>query len=184
MHEIISKEKRNSFRNAILPLLDSSVRYYYPKGIYALVDINGNVYNSYNGKQYKTHLNRNGYPCLNVMLLTGKKKAMLVHRIVAETFLAYLPDEYYEVNHIDGNKLNNSIYNLEWMTRQENLQHARDMKLFGSVAGENNPKCKFKNKDIEDMRELHRLGFSNKEIRKSYKINRNYLTAILKGKKR
>lgn len=50
-------------------------------------------------------------------------KSYLVHRIVAETFLPN-PNNLPTVNHKDGNKLNNRLDNLEWMTRSDNQQHA------------------------------------------------------------
>ena len=46
-----------------------------------------------------------------------------VHRIVATKFIPN-PNNYTDVNHIDGNKQNNNVKNLEWCTRAENLQHA------------------------------------------------------------
>lgn len=51
------------------------------------------------------------------------KRNYLVHRLVAQEFIPN-PDNKLEVNHIDGNKLNNSIDNLEWVTAKENMQHA------------------------------------------------------------
>lgn len=51
------------------------------------------------------------------------KKRLLLHRIVADTFIHNIGNKPC-VNHIDGNKLNNSVENLEWCTYSENLNHA------------------------------------------------------------
>jgi len=58
-----------------------------------------------------------------------------VHRLVAEAFLQK-PDNInlYEVNHIDGNKSNNHVSNLEWVSRQENIDHAWETNLITSEA--------------------------------------------------
>lgn len=53
----------------------------------------------------------------------GKSKNMLIHRMVALKYIPN-PDNKPQVNHIDGNKLNNNVSNLEWCTREENMQHA------------------------------------------------------------
>lgn len=55
-------------------------------------------------------------------------KNSYVHRLVAETFIPNTNNKK-EVNHIDGNKSNNKVSNLEWVTRAENLKHARDSGL-------------------------------------------------------
>ena len=52
----------------------------------------------------------------------GKKKIYKVHRLVAKTFIKNTYNKR-EVNHIDGNKLNNAVTNLEWVTAKENSNH-------------------------------------------------------------
>lgn len=70
--------------------------------------------------------------------LGSNKTAVKVHRIVAEAFCANLENKP-EVNHIDGNTLNNDYSNLEWVTRSENTIHAFKMGLI-SASGSGNEK--------------------------------------------
>ena len=74
---------------------------------------------SQDGQGYK---NNNGY--LSVILsFKNKSKRFHVHRLVAEAFLEN-PNNYETVNHIDGNKFNNEVSNLEWASRKQNIEHA------------------------------------------------------------
>lgn len=67
----------------------------------------------------------------DVKLWDGKKhKTRTIHRIVAETFMDFDNHRGLEVNHIDGNKHNNRLDNLEWCTRSENARHAIETGLF------------------------------------------------------
>ena len=59
----------------------------------------------------------------------GKVKDALVCRLVAFTFLGVPPDKL-TVNHKDGNRFNNNIENLEWLTLRENIQHGFETLLF------------------------------------------------------
>lgn len=65
-----------------------------------------------------------GYYRINLMKPWGTK---LVHRMVAELYIEN-PENKKEVNHIDGNILNNNISNLEWVTRSENEYHKHRLK--------------------------------------------------------
>lgn len=76
----------------------------------------------YSGKLLKPSKDENGYLLIGVCD-SGHTKRVFVHRLVAETFLEN-SDNKPTVNHIDGNKTNNSVSNLEWATYKENRDHA------------------------------------------------------------
>ena len=71
----------------------------------------------------------------------GKVKNYTIHRLVAQAFIDN-PKNKKEVNHIDGNKDNNMVNNLEWVTRQENQQHAYDTGLCAVRLGKDNKHSK------------------------------------------
>jgi len=68
----------------------------------------------------KTQINNNGYKFLK-LFYNGKHHTFLVHRLVAIAFMG--EHEGMDINHKDGNKLNNRLENLEWCTRKENMKH-------------------------------------------------------------
>jgi len=74
------------------------------------------------GTILKPYDNGNGYKQVS-LLKNQKRKVYYIHRLVAEYFLSN-PNNLPEINHIDGNKQNNCVDNLEWCTRVENLNHA------------------------------------------------------------
>lgn len=72
----------------------------------------------------KQRADHNGYIKLNIRN-EGKKKTCFIHVLVARTYIGEKPNEY-EVNHIDRDKSNNSLENLEYVTKRENRAHGRD----------------------------------------------------------
>lgn len=70
---------------------------------------------------------RNGY-VYQMLWKNGKAKLFRVHRIVASAFVDN-PNNYKQVNHIDGNKTNNNAENLEWCSQSQNMKHAYKNKL-------------------------------------------------------
>lgn len=80
----------------------------------------GRVKNSH--KILKFYRINSGYLCIDFTVNKIKKK-YLVHRLVAENFLDNT-ERLPEVNHINENKDDNSVANLEWCTRSHNTQHS------------------------------------------------------------
>lgn len=78
----------------------------------------------YKGKILKPYRGTHGYYMIYFMV-NGKKLSYLIHRLVAKNFIKN-PDNLPEVNHINGKKLDNYHYNLEWVTHSENIKHAYD----------------------------------------------------------
>lgn len=75
------------------------------------------------GKVLKTYIQNSGYEQIKINY-QGLHIHKSIHRLVAEAFIPNPLNKKY-VNHIDGNKLNNTVDNLEWCTNSENLLHAR-----------------------------------------------------------
>lgn len=84
----------------------------------------GKCYNTITGRFLKGQINyKNQYLSYNLTMPDGSMKRCYAHRLVAQ---AYIPNPLNkkEVNHLDGNKQNNHVDNLEWVTSAENKQHA------------------------------------------------------------
>jgi len=89
---------------------------------------------SKSGKTLKQRV-KDGYAVIGLQI-NGKKKMFYVHRLVACFFnpLGYsLTERSMQVNHINGNKLDNHIENLEWITPSQNTKHAYDLGLNENV---------------------------------------------------
>lgn len=70
---------------------------------------------------------KGSYPVLTQNLTTTSRGCYILaaHRIIAVTFLGNPPEGCNDVNHLDGDKHNNAVSNLEWSSRKDNLEHAR-----------------------------------------------------------
>lgn len=84
----------------------------------------GDVFSTITNKQLRQRISKQGYAYVNLYNSEGRKTKK-IHRLVAETFIKN-PNNYTQVNHKDGDKLNNRVNNLEWCTASYNTQHAYD----------------------------------------------------------
>lgn len=126
-------------------------------------------------------LNKSGYRTC-ILSRRDKKDYRRFNRLVAEAFIDN-PDKKPFVNHIDGDKLNNHVDNLEWSTCSENTQHAYDTGLIPK--GELHSRSKISKKDVRSIFKLakERL-YKQKEIAYMYDISSSLVSRILHGKER
>lgn len=117
---------------------------------------------------------------------TGKRKRLksLIHRIVALTFLP-LVDGKEDVNHKDGNKLENNEKNLEWVNHSENMRHAFDMGL--NHKGSRHGISKLTEKDVSEIKTLllnkkKRSHPYYSEIAIMYSVDRKTIESVHKQK--
>lgn len=76
---------------------------------------------------------KKGYLRIKLYDVNGRKKNCKVHRLVAKAFIDN-PGKKQQVNHIDGNKKNNSVSNLEWVTDEENKEKQKMLMMFSAMS--------------------------------------------------
>lgn len=130
------------------------------------------------GRELHPRITSDGY--LKVSLTKNSmSKGYYVHRLVALQFIAN-PNNLPQVNHIDGNKFNNNVSNLEWCTQKENINHAATHSLMQRGAAR--PSAKLTEEQVIEIYKLKGV-LSAKEIGEHYGVSKNTINMILRGKK-
>ena len=119
-------------------------------------------------KIIKFSKNSNGYLNFN-LCKNGKTKTFTAHRLVAINFIGIRPGTYV-VNHKDGDKFNNDVRNLEWVTRKQNTCHAYKTGLMNAKR-DGNGVTKFKKEDISIIKGMINDGLSNRKIAKMFHVS-------------
>ena len=125
----------------------------------------------YKSKILKCELTK-GYLTVKLYLATNKR-AYRLNRLVAQAFIVN-PKNKPEVNHRDGNKLNNHITNLEWMTFDENMAHSAKNGL--SASGERNGRSKLNEFQINVIRKCS--GLTNAELADIFTVSKSNISFI------
>ncbi|MCP4985412.1 MAG: hypothetical protein GY928_04865 [Colwellia sp.] len=108
-------------------------------------------------------------------------KPYFVHRLTLSSFVPNIENKP-QVNHKDGNKLNNTLSNLEWCTCSENTKHAFDNKL-ATAKGERNGRHKLKNQEVLQIKAMLIDGkLTHSDIANKYGVHRVTISDISTGK--
>ena len=89
-----------------------------------IINEQGEIYNTNTKNKISLKKERNGYIRVSLMKKEGGTKYISLHRLIMLAFNPIEGMDKLQVNHIDGNKENNKLYNLEWVTAKQNIQHA------------------------------------------------------------
>ena len=156
---------------------------YYYKGIKTIYTVSntGKVYNSRNKKYLALTPNKKGYIRVSIYLPNGDAKRVSVHVMVAETFIGPKPTSNHQVDHIDGDKTNNNVTNLEWVTPSENIERAFKTGLKSAVKGVDHPVSVYTEQQIHDACKYLQDGYTVPETAKIVGIPKSYLYTIARG---
>lgn len=143
-----------------------------------------------------------GYPQVT-LCKNGHRKYLRIHRIVAKSFIPN-PNNYPCVNHIDGNKRNNCISNLEWCNHSYNTIHALNTGLINAEkrnkaskenikkaqksspclkGGENSPSSVLRENDVIEIRRIYKnKEMSSRQLAEKYKVHISTIQRVLSRK--
>ena len=128
------------------------------------------------------HIKGNGYHSVS-LCVECRKHDFYIHRLVASIFIPNIENKN-EVNHIDGNKSNNHVENLEWVTSKENVRHAFDKKLIDNGTIERRKHCvisaqKITKEQVIEFRKLRKHGASYDELSKKFGLSKSYCKLLV-----
>lgn len=131
------------------------------------------------GQVLSSPLGNHGYPIV-CLRQSGSQTTIRVYRLVAMTFLEQKPGT--EVNHINGDKTDSRVENLEWVTRRENIRHAVRTGLHRCGRRENHNRAKLTEIQIADIRRRYpSKGVSTVTLGKEFGVCHSTIARIVNG---
>lgn len=151
------------------------------KDLYTVTS-DGEFFSDNTGKMKTRNRAGTEYQIINFMKQDGTKKTYRAHRLVLMAFQPCENMDKLQVNHIDGNKKNNKLENLEWCTSSENQKHAFKLGLQKARSGEQSNFSKLTKKDIKMIFEMYHKGFNVNKIAQKVHCSSSNVYRILSGK--
>ena len=140
------------------------------------IDEYGNIFDVKLQRYRKPIVHKKGYLKMS-FYVNGKDKKFFIHRLVLQTFKPVEDMDKLQVNHIDGDKQNNHVDNLEWCTQSENQKHAYKHGL-NSNKGEHNPSCRLTEEQVIEIADLLIKSVPMSEIARRYGISKSAVAFI------
>ncbi len=143
-----------------------------------LVFSNGDIYGP-TGVKLKHRSNHDGYA--TVTMGRDNRTTVFVHRLIAKLFL---PNQngLSEVDHLDGNRMNPSLGNLEWVSHQENVRRAHEKGMYsGRFVGEKNPKAQLTADIVMQLRAEYQSGITIMGLHRQYGYPWTTISNAVKG---
>lgn len=134
-----------------------------------IIKQSGVILSTYRGSMKPVAITKcnKGYNRVCLTRKDGQKQSYLVHRLVAKKFIPN-PHNLPQVNHKDGDKDNNSVDNLEWVTGQQNVKHSVKTGLI--KRGDDRPNAKLSAKAVKELRALREEGYNYYELGRMFNI--------------
>jgi hypothetical protein len=153
-----------------------------------LISDHGNLFSLRTNKILTSSISKTGYVLISTKIggRNGTNKCFRLHREVAKCFVENV-NNFIEVNHIDGNKINNHYSNLEWVTPKENMQHAlrnglMEHNIVSKKKASYNSRALLE-EDVEYIRKNYiksDKNFGSRALGRKYGVDKNRILEIVK----
>lgn len=144
----------------------------------------GRIYSSTSKRFVSSSGDKNGYIRVALVLDSGGTKTFKAHRVILDAFFPNPDRDRLQVNHKDGNKKNNWVSNLEWVSGDENIAHAIRNGFRGPPkSGLKNSRATLTKKLLKQIFEMRLLKIPKKDIEEKLKLKRGRVVMVCCGRR-